>query len=95
MCCHFNLQVKQSSLCSPFPKVDTLAFANFSHALVVPPNGGTGLMEVPVDYTKQPLSTDSAYRDQVGGGRGCSEFRRTPLKSTQEQKKEKKKTCWC
>ena len=50
---------------SLFPQVDTLAFANFSHALMVPPKGGTGLMEVPVDYTKQPLSTDSAYRDQV------------------------------
>ncbi|KAF5841743.1 hypothetical protein DUNSADRAFT_11523 [Dunaliella salina] len=48
-------------------KVDTLAFANFSHALMVPTtSGGRGLVEVPVDYTKQPLSHDAEFRDKVG-----------------------------
>lgn len=77
-------------------KVDTLAFANFSRALVVPGSGtsssGTGgqflkyasfdevharqkggvalatrsgLVEVEVDYSKQKLSTDNEYREQV------------------------------
>lgn len=48
-------------------QVDTLAFANFSHALMVPTtSGGRGLVEVPVDYTKQPLSHDAEFRDKVG-----------------------------
>ena len=48
-------------------QVDTLAFANFSHALMVPAKGGQGLVEVAVDYTKQPLSQDAEYRDKVCG----------------------------
>lgn len=45
--------------------MDTLAFANFSHALMVPEGGGGGLAEVVVDYTKQALSRDPEYRDKV------------------------------
>eukprot|EP00195_Chlamydomonas_chlamydogama_P004953 CAMPEP_0202902464 /NCGR_PEP_ID=MMETSP1392-20130828/16864_1 /ASSEMBLY_ACC=CAM_ASM_000868 /TAXON_ID=225041 /ORGANISM="Chlamydomonas chlamydogama, Strain SAG 11-48b" /LENGTH=1205 /DNA_ID=CAMNT_0049589227 /DNA_START=175 /DNA_END=3794 /DNA_ORIENTATION=- len=46
-------------------KIRTMAFANFSKALTAPPRGRTGLMSVDVDYSKQRLSTDESYRQQV------------------------------
>ena len=53
-------------MCVCLSQVDTLAFANFSHALMVPTKkGGSGLVEVAVDYTKQPMSQDAEYRNKV------------------------------
>lgn len=62
---HTHHHTHLSGLMHVLLQVDTLAFANFSHALMVPSGGGTGLVEVAVDYTKQPLTQDAEYRDKV------------------------------
>eukprot|EP00798_Chlamydomonas_sp_ICE-L_P026113 gene26113-11831_t len=53
-------------------KVETLAFANFSRALVLAPKGMTmaegarkGLAELEVDYSKKRLSADADYRNEM------------------------------
>uniref|UniRef100_A0A7R9VQR9 CBM20 domain-containing protein n=2 Tax=Chlamydomonas euryale TaxID=1486919 RepID=A0A7R9VQR9_9CHLO len=63
----------------PRGKVDTLAFANFSRALVPVPSRligqrqgqgsrtlGAGLVETEVDYSKQRITVDAEYRADVG-----------------------------
>ena len=52
-------------------KVRTLAFANFSTQLVAPPGDGPGMLAVPVDYSRQPLSSDGDYRAKLGARLGA------------------------
>lgn len=55
----WRLEVDRSS-----GAVSTLAFANFSRALVVNPAATGGLIEAEVDYSRQRISVDVDYRKQ-------------------------------
>jgi len=56
---------------APSGAVATLSFANFSSALQPQRDGAPGMAEVPVDYSRQPLTRDSQARLQLGARLGA------------------------